>query len=138
MDYLYDIPISKAIHASMAFPAIFTPCKYHNYCFIDGGTVDNLPVETLKKLGATNTVSLSFKLDKFTEDENLFSIILRACDIFSLRDVEYGRKMSDLDIMIDIENVKLLKMDDLDSSIKIGYDAVMMHKEKILEMVEMK
>lgn len=137
-DYIYDIPIEKAVHASMAFPAIFTPCKYEDFCFIDGGTVDNLPVEVLKQLGADKTISLSFNLDEFEGEENLFSIILRACDIFSMKDVINGRWLSDIDIKIDIDQAKLLKIDNIDSSIKIGYDTVMKNKETILGMVKMK
>lgn len=135
---LYNIPIEKAVHASMAFPAIFTPCKYEQFCFIDGGTVDNLPVDVLKQLGAEKTISLSFNLDEFSGEENLFSIILRACDIFSMKDVTSGRDLSDIDIKIDIDQAKLLKIDNIDSSIKIGYDTVMKNKETILGMVETK
>ncbi len=138
VDYLYNIPIEKAVHASMSFPAIFTPCKYEKYCFIDGGTVDNLPVDLLKDLGAKKTIALSFKMDEFKGTENLFSVILRACDIFSLKDVNVGRKISDVDVEIDIANAKLLKIDDIDSSIKIGYESVMREKEKILGMVKTK
>ncbi len=138
VNYLYNIPIEKAVHASMSFPAIFTPCVYEDFCFIDGGTVDNLPVDVLKDLGAEKTLSLSFKMDEFKGTENLFSIILRACDIFSLKDVNEGRKLCDADIEIDIANAKLLKIDDIDSSIKIGYESIMKNKEKILGMVETK
>ena len=138
VEYLFNIPIEKAVHASMAFPAIFTPCHYKKYYFIDGGTVDNLPVDALKDLGATKTISLSFKLDEYKGNENLFSTILRACDIFSLKDVKMGQKLSDIDIEIDIDQAKLLKIDNIDSSIQIGYDTVMKNKEKILGMVETK
>lgn len=136
VEYLFNIPIEKAVHASMAFPAIFTPCQYEKYCFVDGGTVDNLPVDVLKDLGATKTISLSFKLDEFRENENLFSTILRACDIFSLKDVKMGRKIADMDIEIDMNQAKLLSIENIDASIKVGYDTVMKNKEKILGMVE--
>lgn len=136
VQYLSNIPIGKAVHASMSFPAIFEPCDYQEYCFIDGGTVDNLPVQTLKDLGATKTIALSFKLDKYDGTENLFSTILRACDIFSMEDVEKGQELSDVTIEVDVSEVKLLKIDDVDKTIDIGYKEVMKNKEKILEMVE--
>lgn len=136
VEYLSNIPIGKAVHASMSFPAIFTPCKYEEYCFIDGGTVDNLPVQTLKDLGAEKTIALSFRLDEFEGTENLFGTILRACDIFSKKDVEKGQALSDINIEINANEVKLLKIDDVDKTINIGYNAVMQNKEKILGMVE--
>lgn len=136
VEYLSNIPIGKAVHASMSFPAIFTPCKYEEYCFIDGGTVDNLPVQTLKDLGAEKTIALSFKLDEFKGTENLFSTILRACDIFSMKDVKSGQELSDINIEINANEVKLLQIDDVDKTINIGYNTVIKNKEKILGMVE--
>lgn len=136
VEYLSNIPIGKAVHASMSFPAIFTPCKYEKYCFIDGGTVDNLPVKTLKDLGATKTIAISFELDEFKGTENLFSTILRACDIFSMKDVKEGQEESDITIKINANQVKLLQIDDVDKTIQIGYNEVMKNKEKILGMVE--
>ncbi len=136
VEYLSNIPIGKAVHASMSFPAIFTPCKYEEYCFIDGGTVDNLPVQTLKDLGTEKTIALSFKLDEFKGTENLFSTILRACDIFSMKDVKSGQELSDINIEINANEVKLLQIDDVDKTINIGYNTVMKNKEKILGMVE--
>lgn len=136
VEYLSNIPIGKAVHASMSFPAIFTPCKYEEYCFIDGGTVDNLPVQTLKDIGAEKTIALSFKLDEFKGTENLFSTILRACDIFSMKDVKSGQELSDINIEINANEVKLLQIDDVDKTINIGYNTVIKNKEKILGMVE--
>lgn len=136
VDYISDISVGQAVRASMSFPAVFTPCSYKNYCFIDGGTVDNMPVKLLNDMGATKTIAIGFNLDEFTGKENLFSIILRACDIFSLKDVEKGQKLSDLSIEIDMNQAKLLKINDIDSSIKQGYDEIMKNKEKILGMVE--
>lgn len=136
LEYIENIPIEKAVHASMAFPAIFTPCKYDKYCFIDGGTVDNLPVETLKDLGAEKTIALSFKLDEYTGDENLFSNILRACDIFSLRDVKAGQEASDINIEINMDQAKLLEIKNIEESIQLGYNEVMKNKEKILGLVK--
>ena len=134
--YISDIPIGKAVRASMSFPAVFTPCEYKNYCFIDGGTVDNMPVKPLLDMGAEKTLAIGFKLDEFTGKENLFSVILRACDIFSLKDVKKGETLSDLSFKIDMNQAKLLKIDDIEKGVKQGYDEIMKHKEKILGMVE--
>lgn len=136
VEYISNIPIGKAVRSSMAFPAIFTPCEYDNYCFIDGGTVDNMPVKELTDMGADKTIAISFTLDEFTGKENLFSVILRACDIFSLKDVKKGQDISDISIEIDMRNAKLLSIDNIEDSIQIGYETVMENKEKILRMVE--
>ncbi|MBR3153313.1 MAG: hypothetical protein IKF52_06990 [Clostridia bacterium] len=132
MDYISDISVGKAVRSSIAFPAVFTPCVYKDYVFIDGGTKDNLPVDVLKKMGAGKILGISFKLDNYKDDSNLLDTILRACDIFSYRDVVASQEKCDAYLEIDIAQAKLLSIDSVDEAIKIGYDTVMKNKEKIL------
>lgn len=136
IDYLYDAPVDIATRASIAFPAVFTPCEYKGYNFIDGGTKDNLPIHILKDMGATKTLGLSFKIDEYKPEPNLFAILLRAVDIFSLKDVRKAQAEADLAIEIDAAGTSLLEVDDVDKVFKIGYDTIMNNKEKILKLIE--
>lgn len=121
IDYLYDAPVDIATRASIAFPAVFTPCEYKGYNFIDGGT---------------KTLGLSFKIDEYKPEPNLFAILLRAVDIFSLKDVRKAQAEADLAIEIDAAGTSLLEVDDVDKVFKIGYDTIMNDKEKILKLIE--
>lgn len=134
IDYLYDAPIAKATRASMSFPGVFTPCNYGKYNFIDGGTKDNLPVEVLKHMGADKTLALSFKIDDYEPKEDIFAVLLRTVDIFSLKDVRKAQKQADLAIEIDCSGTSLLEITNADEVMKAGYDTIMNHKEKILKI----
>lgn len=136
IDYLYDAPIDVATRASMSFPGIFTPCNYLKYNFIDGGTKDNLPVQILKDMGATKTLAISFRIDDYEPKEDIFGVLLRAVDIFSLKDVRKAQSIADLAIEIDARGTSLLEIDDIDKVIKTGYDTIMNYKEEILKLVE--
>ena len=48
--YINNISIGKAVRASCSFPGLFAPCEFENYKFVDGGILDNVPVEELEKL----------------------------------------------------------------------------------------
>jgi NTE family protein len=135
VDYIYDAPISTATRASMSFPAIFTPCNYGKYNFIDGGTKDNLPVKILKNMGADKTLAINFRIDDYEPREDIFAILLRAVDIFSLEDVRNAQKIADLSIEVDASGTGLLVIDDFDKLIQIGYDTIMQNKEKILNLL---
>ena len=100
IDYIYDIPIGKAIRASMSFPGIYTTCDFGKYNFIDGGTKDNLPVKVLKDMGADKVIGISFDVTKYTPEDNILSILLRTVDIFSLKDVREAQKQADIAIEI--------------------------------------
>ena len=136
IELIYDVPIAKAIRASMAFPGIFTTCDLDKYNFIDGGTKDNLPVHVLKEMGATKTLAVSFKIDEYKPSNDPMAIVLRTVDIFSLKDVRNAQKEADLAIEIDASSASLLQIDDIDSLIKIGYDTIMSKKEDILKLIK--
>ena len=132
IDYIYDIPIEKAVRASMSFPGIFTTCDFNEYNFIDGGTKDNLPIQVLKDMGATKTLGISFDINKYNPSNNILSILLRTVDIFSLKDVRAAQKIADLAIEIDTQGTSLLEITNLEQCYQIGYDTIMAHKEEIL------
>ena len=136
IDYIYDAPIAVATRASMSFPGIFTPCSYGKYNFIDGGTKDNLPVKVLKDMGADKVLAVSFRIDDYEPKEDIFAILLRAVDIFSLKDVRRAQKEADLALEIDAAGTSLLKIDDVDKVIKTGYDTIMNHKDEILKLLK--
>lgn len=135
IDYIYDdIEIGKAVRASMSFPGIFTTCNFGKYNFIDGGTKDNLPVQVLKDIGIDKVVGVSFNLDNYTPSGKIFDVIIRAIDIFSLKDVEKARKTSDISIVIETGDTSLLEISDIKAVIKSGYDETMKHKDELLKL----
>lgn len=135
IDYIYDAPIATATRASMSFPGVYTPCQYKEYNFIDGGTKDNLPVRVLKDMGAQKTLALSFRIDDYEPKEDIFAVLLRTVDIFSLKDVRKAQKEADLAIEIDCRGTTLLEITDADEVMNTGYNTIMNNKEKILELV---
>ena len=135
IDYIKDITIGKAVRSSMAFPAIFTTSNYEKYNFLDGGTVDNLPVQVLKDMGATKTIAICFDLNKYTPSKSLEGVLVRALDIFSHSGVEKAKEIADIAIEIYNPNTSLLSMDEIEKTVRNGYDAVMRQKEKILKYV---
>ena len=132
IDYITNINIGKAVRSSMAFPAIFTTSNYEKYNFLDGGTVDNLPVQILKDMGAKKTIAICFDLNKYTPSESLEGVLVRALDIFSYSGVEKSKELADIVVEIYNPDTSLLSMDEIEKTVKNGYNAVMKQKEKIL------
>lgn len=58
--YINNISIGKAVRASCSFPGLFAPCEFENYKFVDGGILDNVPVEELEKLKVDKKLQLNF------------------------------------------------------------------------------
>ena len=134
--YINDIEIGISVRSSMAFPAIFDAVNYKNYNFIDGGTIDNLPTNVLKEMGAKKIIAIGFDLTHYEPDNNLENVIIRALDIFSFENVKNGKKLADVIIEIYNNDTSLLKIDELEKTIKNGYNAVMDKKDEILKLIQ--
>ena len=49
--------VIEAIRASISMPAIFTPARWHGRFLIDGGVVNPMPVDVIRKMGAAKVIA---------------------------------------------------------------------------------
>jgi NTE family protein len=56
-------PVSRAIRASMSFPAFFEPFVEGGHCFVDGGVANNMPVGAARKAGTALGISRILAVD---------------------------------------------------------------------------
>ena len=129
--YISDISLGKAVRASSSFPAIFSPCKYKTYNFLDGGILNNIPVEEVKKNGADKVIAVNFKADDITEDSNIMDIIMRTLDIMGNKISTKGLKSSEYILTIKKDKTGLLDIEKLDECYMSGYKMAKENIEKI-------
>jgi NTE family protein len=51
--------VIKAVRASFSIPGVFTPVKYQDCYLVDGGLVDPVPADVIKKMGADIIIAVS-------------------------------------------------------------------------------
>lgn len=54
-------PLYKAILASMSVPEIYEPVKWENMYLVDGGVINNLPVDVVKDMGADIVIAVDLQ-----------------------------------------------------------------------------
>jgi NTE family protein len=82
-------PVSRAIRASMSFPAFFEPLVEDGRCLVDGGVANNMPVGAARESGAALGVSRVLAVDthgKWKETpasgfRNGISVVLRCFEV---------------------------------------------------------
>lgn len=136
--YITDITIGKAVRASSSFPAVFNPCLMGTHAFMDGGTLDNVPVNEVKKQGADKVIAVKFDADPVDENSNIMDIVMKTIDIMGSKISEESLEMSDLVLNVYTDKVGLLDIKKLDSCYKYGYNCVMKNIDKIKEALEIK
>lgn len=134
--YITDITIGKAVRASSSFPAVFCPCDFKDYKFLDGGILDNIPVIEVKKQGVDKVMAINFKADDVDENSNMMDIAMRTIDIMGNKISEKSLETSDFILTISTDKTGLLDVEKLDKCYKYGYKAVMENLESIKEILE--
>jgi NTE family protein len=80
-------PVAPAIRASASVPGIFTPVEIDGRMLVDGGVVDNLPVEQLRAMGAKFTIAsdVSNRGESAKRPTNIFEVLQTSFNIMQDR-----------------------------------------------------
>lgn len=132
--YITDISVGKAVRASSSFPAVFCPCDFKDYKFLDGGILDNIPVLEVKKQGADKVIAINFKADDVDESSNMMDIAMRTIDIMGNKISEESLQESDFILTISTDKTGLLDIEKLDKCYEYGYQAVIENLHHIKEI----
>ena len=133
--YITDIEIGKAIRASSSFSVVFDPCKYKDKIFLDGGILDNVPVDEVRKIGADKVIAVKFNSDRINECSNIMDIAMKTVDMMGNKISELNLKNSDLVVTIDTDGTGLLDVENAEYCFNSGYRAGMENMQKILEII---
>lgn len=134
-NYITEIPIGKAVRASSSFPAVFCPCEYKNHMFLDGGTLDNIPIIPLKKIYNQKILAVNFEADKVEITSDVMDIIMKTIDIMGNKIAEKGLEQSDFILTVPTDKAGLFDIEKLDKCYKFGYDTTIKNIEKIKKLV---
>lgn len=131
--YIENIEIGKAIRASSSFSVVFDPCKFEDKVFLDGGILDNVPAEEVRKLGADKVVSLKFSSNKIKKNSNIMDIGMKTLDMMGNKISELNLLESDLVVTIDTDGTGLLDSSKSSYCFNSGYRAGIENINKIKE-----
>jgi NTE family protein len=85
LDGLLDVPVAEAVFASCALPGYLPPHEIRGRFYVDGATVENLPLSISRALGAELVlavdVSASTALRADVQDEGFAAVYARATEI---------------------------------------------------------
>lgn len=133
--YLNKADISVAVRASSSYPAIFAPCIYNKHKFVDGGILDNIPVEEVKKIGADKVIAVRFKLNKTSRTIGLRSTLNKAIDIMFSKIEGEEVKKADYVIEIDTQDVNPFDFKQSNKCYKYGYLQAKKEIDNIKKMI---
>lgn len=81
--FLHEGNLADAVRASIAIPGLLRPALFNGITYIDGGTVESIPVNILRENGANVVigVDLSICAPYEPKNANAYSVAFRSVDI---------------------------------------------------------
>lgn len=136
MQYIYDVNIGKAVHASCSYPGVFSPCKYNDTKLIDGGIRENVPWKETKINGADKVISVVFEKDiENKKNDNIIDVISTSIDLLSYELSNYELAGADYLLKIKTKNVSLLDYSKIDYLYNLGYELTKKEINKIKALI---
>ncbi len=135
---LKDGSLAFAMRSTMSIPTVFSPTEYRDGLLIDGGVINNFPVDVVKEMGADVVIGLNLTapLKKKEELTDLMSILNRTTDIPRFSVLNKNIQLSDIYIPQNIEGYTPGDFDHnkIKELIKRGRKAAYEHLDELLAL----
>lgn len=104
MEVFTEGKISKAIRASMSIPTVFTPEVINGKAYIDGGVVDNYPVDVARDMGADIIIGVNLVQPNALDNvqNSALDVLMNVIDMVSKETIQHNIDDTDLYIPIDV------------------------------------
>ncbi len=123
--------LAQAVMASGAFPSLFQPVVINNQILIDGGVVNNYPIDELKAKGVDIIIGVDVQ-DDLSNRENLTSaiqILFQINNYRTIKDMAVKSKKTDVYIKPNIEGFNVVSFNEIDKIVSIGSKAAKLKLE---------
>ncbi len=118
--------VAEAIRASMSLPGIFTPVTMGNKLLIDGGILNNNPINIAKAMGAKKILTIEvspFVEWKFANARNGLSIFLRSIEVMSKKMQATNKQRPTMEIVA-YDGTHTMDFEKKEQLIRLGEKAV--------------
>jgi len=127
----------QAMMASAAFPSLFTPVEIDGNLLVDGGVVNNYPIQEVRNLGADIIIGVDVQDDlmKRKSLKNATRILVQITNLQSIDKMKSKIKDTDVYIKPDIRDFGVISFDKGEEIIRKGEEAAFAVYEKIKSLV---
>ncbi len=131
--------LSQSITASGAFPSLFQPVIIDDQILIDGGVVNNYPIDELRAKGMDIIIGVDVQDDLATRDElkSAPDILLQINNYRTINDMREKAKKTDVYIKPDITDYTVISFSDGEKIIENGMLAAIKKRDALEKIASM-
>lgn len=135
-NYIKEALVEKAVRASSSYPGIFAPCEYLGHKFVDGGILDNIPTDEVKKLGVDKVLTIKLSTGNNYVPKNIYEVAFKAIDILCDARSEEIIKESDFVLDLDVSEASVFNIKKIDYCYNVGYNETIKNIKQIKKILE--
>lgn len=132
--------LPTAMLSSMAFPGVFSPVSFNDMHLVDGGVINNFPVDVAIDMGADIIIGVDLQQEKDKDSQfgSITSILMGIVNQIEVEKHNDNIKLADVVINPELKGVATFdfRASAVDSIMKKGEIAAREQLPKILELIE--
>lgn len=122
-----------AVQASTCIPGIFIPVEIDDRMLVDGGLVENVPVNTVKNMGAKLVIAVDLNAKhKYNKPDNIFDVIINSFHHLLKVPVKLQTKTVDFLLTPDLGEFSRTNTKNIPEMIEKGY----IEAQKVLKSIK--
>lgn len=116
--------LGQALRSTMSIPGLFEPIRDGNSIYVDGGLLNNLPVDLVRAMGADVVIAVYLKTDPFdpTKGQSAVQILGRSLSAVVAANERHNIEAADLLVSIDLTSYTTTDFNDFGQIISRGYE----------------
>jgi NTE family protein len=125
--------VATAVMASTCIPGVFIPMEISDKLLIDGGIVENVPVSSLKEMGAQFIIGVDLNAEhSHRKPENILEILLNTFDFTLMNATKLQTEKANVLITPDLSSFNLIDTNQVSDLIEKGYSTAKTILKKIV------
>jgi len=118
-----------AMRATMSLPGIFTPVQLDQMVLVDGGVLENLPVDAVREMGAQTVIAIALETPKPKPEQfkSLSSVLRQTVSLAIAKNEQRSMAKADLVISVDTAKFSATDYQRWREIVEAGYRAAQAH-----------
>jgi len=119
--------LSRSLHATMSIPGVFSPVEVDGRILADGGLVNNIPTDVVKKMGADIliVVNIETQLEGQEALGSLPGVLTQTINIVTFDNSRRSLRQADLIIAPELEKYTMADFPESQRIIELGYEGAL-------------
>lgn len=128
--------LAHAMIASSAFPSLFSPVEYQGHFLVDGGVVNNYPIDEIRKLGADIIIGVDVQNDLLDRKalNDATKILVQITNLHSIDKMKENVLKTDIYIRPDIKDYGVMSFDSGQDIVSKGEEAAFSVFERLKQL----